>query len=187
MIEYGFEDIIINPEDPRLEGAIGKECYLSDCPKIALDYARHNSLPDRLKSISKESAAPFVGHDDVNWVVVIIKKEEPKPKPKYIPFENITEFLDAYRRVPSSLPEEVSYLSNNGIWLKDTETDAYCMVTEMWDSGIVIGDKSVTIGETVVFHDITAWEELLKNYTFLWGTPCGKLAEENKNGNSFDR
>ena len=77
MDKYSYEDIIINPEDPRLEGAIGKECYLSDCPKIALDYARNNSSIDRLKSINKESAAPFVGHDETNWVVIIIKKEEP--------------------------------------------------------------------------------------------------------------
>ena len=96
MIEYGFEDIIINPEDPRLEGAIGKKCYLSDCPKIALDYARNNSSTDRLKSINKESAAPFVGDDEVNWVIVIIKKKEPKPKLKYIPFESVEEFLDEY-------------------------------------------------------------------------------------------
>ena len=180
MIEYGFEDIIINPEDPRLEGAIGKECYLSDCPKIALDYARHNSLPDRLKSISKESAAPFVSHDETKWVVVIIKKEEPKPKPKYIPFENETEFIDAYRNAPGCLNEEDLFLSKHGIWLKDMETDAYCMVTEIWDMGIVIGNKNITIGETTVFNDITSWEELLEDCTFLDGTPCGKLAEEDK-------
>ena len=86
MVEYTYEDIIMDPEDPRLEGAIGKECYFSDCPKIALDYARNNSSTDRLKSINKESVAPFVGDDEVNWVMVIIKKEEPKPK--YIPFES---------------------------------------------------------------------------------------------------
>ena len=27
MAEYTYEDIIMDPEDPRLEGAIGKECY----------------------------------------------------------------------------------------------------------------------------------------------------------------
>ena len=106
--------------------------------------------------------------------LIIIKKEEPKPKPKYIPFENVTEFLDAYRNTPDCLPEEVSYLSHNGIWLKDNEIDAYCMVTEIWDMGIVIGNKNITIGETTVFNDITSWDELLEDYTFLDGTTCGK-------------
>ena len=34
MAEYTYEDIIMDPDDPRLEGAIGKECYFSDFPKL---------------------------------------------------------------------------------------------------------------------------------------------------------
>ena len=162
MIEYGFEDIIINPEDPRLEGAIGKKCYLSDCPKIALDYARNNSLPDRLKSINKESAAPFVGDDDVNWVVVIIKKEEPKPKPKYVPFKSNEEFLESYiyhkeKFTRSSLACQLYSLG--GIWLKHKGIEDFFMITEFWD-------------------DMTRWGEFLERYTFLDGSPCGKEVEE---------
>ena len=176
MVEYTYEDIIMNPEDPRLEGAIGKECYFSDYPKQLLNGARNNSLEylDCLTDIRKEAACTFVDKNGSGWILIIIKKEEPKPKPKYIPFENVTEFLDAYRSVPSSLPDEVSYLSHNGIWLKDTETDAYCMVTEIWDMGIVVGNKNITIGETTVFNDITSWEELLEDFIFIDGKPCGK-------------
>ena len=29
MAEYTYEDIIMDPNDPRLEGAIGKECYFN--------------------------------------------------------------------------------------------------------------------------------------------------------------
>ena len=176
MAEYTYEDIIMDPEDPRLEGAIGKECYFSDYPKKLLDSARNNSSGylDCLTNISKEGVCPFVDKNGSGWILIIIKKEEPKPKPKYVPFKNITEFLDAYRSVPSSLPDEVSYLSHNGIWLKDTETDAYCMVTEIWDMGIVVGNKNITIGETTVFNDITSWDELLEDCTFIDGKPCGK-------------
>ena len=176
MAEYTYEDIIMDPEDPRLEGAIGKECYFSDYPKQLLNGARNNSLEylDCLTDIRKEAACTFVDKNGSGWIVIIIKKEEPKPKPKYIPFENVTEFLNAYRSVPSSLPDEVSYLSHNGIWLKDTETDAYCMVTEIWDMGIVVGNKNITIGETTVFNDITSWEELLEDFIFIDGKPCGK-------------
>ena len=176
MDEYTYEDIIMDPNDPRLEGAIGKECYFSDYPKQLLNGARNNSLEylDCLTDIRKEAACTFVDKNGSGWILIIIKKEEPKPKPKYIPFENVTEFLDAYRSVPSSLPDEVSYLSHNGIWLKDTETDAYCMVTEIWDMGIVVGNKNITIGETTVFNDITSWDELLEDCTFIDGKPCGK-------------
>ena len=43
MAEYTYEDIIMDPKDPRLEGAIGKECYFSDYPKKLLYGARNNS------------------------------------------------------------------------------------------------------------------------------------------------
>ena len=179
MIEYGFEDIIINPEDPRLEGAIGKECYLSDCPKIALDYARNNSSTDRLKSINKESAAPFVGDDEVNWVMVIIKKKEPKPKLKYIPFESVEEFLDEYFLNKEKYTTGI-LLKLEGIWLREKDTGALCIVTEIWDKGLVIGDTKLTIIRTDVFNDTTEWDELFSKYSFIDGTPCGKLAEEDK-------
>ena len=176
MAEYTYEDIIMDPEDPRLEGAIGKECFFSEYPKRLLNSAKNNSPEylDCLTDIRKEGACTFVDKNGSAWTLIIIKKEEPKPKPKYVPFKNITEFLDAYRSVPSSLPDEVSYLSHNGIWLKDTETDAYCMVTEIWDMGIVVGNKNITIGETTVFNDITSWEELLEDFIFIDGKPCGK-------------
>ena len=160
MAEYTYEDIIMDPEDPRLEGAIGKKCYLSDCPKIALDYARNNSLPDRLKSINKESAAPFVGDDEVNWVMVIIKKEEPKPK--YVPFKSNEEFLESYiyhkeKFTRSSLACQLYSLG--GIWLKYKSIEGFFMITEFWD-------------------DMTRWGEFLERFTFLDGSPCGKLSEE---------
>ena len=179
MAEYTYEDIIINPEDPRLEGAIGKECYLSDCPKIALDYARNNSSIDRLKSINKESAAPFVGDDEVNWVMVIIKKEKPKPNPKYIPFESVEEFLDEYFLNKEKYTTGI-LLKLEGIWLREKDTGALCIVTEIWDKGLVIGDTKLTIIRTDVFNDTTEWDELFSKYSFIDGTPCGKLAEEDK-------
>ena len=179
MAKYTYADIIMDPEDPRLEGAIGKECYLSDCPKIALDYARNNSSIDRLKSINKESAAPFVGDDEVNWVMVIIKKEKPKPNPKYIPFESVEEFLDEYFLNKEKYTTGI-LLKLEGIWLREKDTGALCIVTEIWDKGLVIGDTKLTIIRTDVFNDTTEWDELFSKYSFIDGTPCGKLAEEDK-------
>lgn len=170
MAEYTYEDIIMDPEDPRLEGAIGKECYFSDYPKKALNNARNN-LPKYLScltNISKECIFPFVSKNGSGWTLIIIKKEEPKPKPKYIPFENVTEFLDAHRNAPGCLNEEDYYLSKNGIWLKGKTSKAYYIATKIWDIGVfIIGDLKGT-----------TWEELLEYYTFLDGSPCGKLVEE---------
>ena len=177
MAEYTYEDIIMDPEDPRLEGAIGKECYFSDYPKQLLNGARNNSPEylDCLTDIRKEAACTFVDKNGSGWILIIIKKEEPKPK--YVPFENAEEFLNAYDYTNHSVENgsvENKLINYGGIWLKDSEIDAYCMVTEIWDTGVVIGNKNITIGETTVFNDITSWDELLEDCTFIDGKPCGK-------------
>ena len=175
MAEYTYKDIIMDPTSEEAKNAIGEGCYFGSNPKTVLDFANCNEKKFLrvLECIKPEEDNPFYDYN-YGFPCIIPKKEEPKPKPKYVPFENVTEFLDAYRNTPDCLPEEVSYLSHNGIWLKDNEIDAYCMVTEIWDMGIVIGNKNITIGETTVFNDITSWDELLEDCTFLDGIPCGK-------------
>ena len=168
MAEYTYEDIIVDPDDPRLENAIGKECYLSDYPREALKHAINNTIKYRLKSINKEEICPFVDDEDEdNWACIIIKKEEPKPE--FMPFKNISEFLNANRSVASWLGEQYLYLNNRGIWLKDKDIDGvFYIVTEIWKDGVVLGSDQST----------TKWDDLLCGYTFLDSTPCGRLKEE---------
>ena len=167
MVEYTYEDIIMDPEDPRLEGAIGKECYLSDYPREALKHAINHTIKYRLKSINKEEICPFVDDEDEdNWACIIINKEEPKPE--FMPFKNISEFLNAYRSVVSWLGEQDLYLNNRGIWLKDKDIDdVFYIVTEIWKDGVVLGSDQST----------TKWDDLLFGYTFLDGTPCGRFVK----------
>ena len=168
MAEYTYEDIIMDPEDPRLEGAIGKECYFSEYPKRLLNSAKNNSPEylDCLTDIRKEGACTFVDKNGSAWTLIIIKKEEPKPK--YVPFKNIREFLISYSSCKRLLTEENYSLSNHGIWLKHRESDDLFMVIEIWDDGVVIGSNQFT----------TSWNDLINYYTFLNGTLCGKEVEE---------
>ena len=176
MAEYTYEDIIMDPEDPRLEGAIGKECYFSDYPKQLLNGARNNSPEylDCLTDIRKEAACTFVDKNGSGWILIIIKKEEPKPE--YIPFESVEEFLDAYFLNKEKYTTGI-LLKLEGIWLREKETGALCMATEIWDEGLVIGDTKLTISGTDVFNDTTDWDELFSKYSFVDGTPCGKKIE----------
>ena len=168
MAEYTYEDIIMDPNDPRLEGAIGKECYVSDFPKIALNNARDNLITDRLKRIAKEETCPFVDEEEEdNWAVIILKKEEPKPE--YVPFKNGLEFFNSYLSVESRLEKADYFLSNHGIWLKDKDIDGVSyIVTEIWRDGVVLGSDQHT----------TIWKDLLDGYAFLDNSPCGRFVKE---------
>ena len=169
MIEYTYADIIMDPEDPRLEGAIGKECYFGEYPTWLLDYARNNS-PENLhilKRINNKPVCHFTDECEASWTLIIIKKEEPKPE--FMPFKNISEFLNAYRSVASLLGEQDLYMNNHGIWLKDKDIDGvFYVVTEIWKDGVVLGSDQST----------TKWDDLLCGYTFLDSTPCGRFVKE---------
>lgn len=169
MAEYTYEDIIMDPEDPRLEGAIGKECWLSDYPKGVLDYARNNLKEFRLKSIDKEDNFPFVdnNHED-NWALIIIKKEEPKPK--YVPFETLDEFIESYKKAEERIAYSNTrdYIASCGMWLRFNNDDVICAVTEIWADGVFLGHDHMKI----------KWEELFNFYTFMDDTPCGKEVED---------
>ena len=180
MAEYTYEDIIMDPEDPRLEGAIGKECYFSDYPKQLLNGARNNSPEylDCLTDIRKEEACTFVDKNGSGWILIIIKKEEPKPK--YVPFESKWEFIESYMDNRSNheyLDHQISCLG--GIWLKDKDREgAYFMVTEIWNYGVVVGDSNMNTtkdgDEYFTMNGVTEWKKLFMEYTFLDGSPCGK-------------
>ena len=182
MTEYTYEDIIMDPNDPRLEDAIGKECWLSDYPKEVLDYARNNLKEFRLKSIEKEENFPFVdnNHED-NWALIIIKKEEPK---KYVPFETLDEFIESYKKAGERIDcsNIEGYIASCGMWLKDTDRDVYCLVTEIWNYGVVVGDSNMNTtkdgDEYFTFNGVTEWKKLFMEYTFMDDTPCGKEVKE---------
>ena len=166
MSEYSYNDIIMDPDDPRLEGTIGKECYFSDCPTKLLESARYNSALylDCLTNISKEKACPFSDKNGSGWALIIIKKEE---EPEYVPFEDGDEFLECYLSKANN-PSKHKLESVGGIWLRNKNDDSMYMVIEIWNDGVVLGSDQIA----------TPWKYILDEYTFLDGTTCGKEVKE---------
>ena len=170
MIEYTYADIIMDPEDPRLDGAIGKECYFNDSPKMILEHANNNSPNNffSLKEINENNEYPFTDgkYEDV-WTLIIIKKEEPK---KYVPFETLDEFIESYKKSEERITYSNTrdYIASCGMWLRFNNDDVLCAVTEIWTDGVFLGHDHMKI----------KWEELFNFYTFMDDTPCGKEVEE---------
>ena len=182
MDEYTFENLIINPETPGLKDLIGKEVYFSDVPVYCIDRANKNYNVGILREVRENYAAPFFvetsGGYMLNYACIIPKKGEPEPK--YVPFENAEEFLNAYyRNETENLDGVYHYLATRGIWLKDkrTEVAVYCMVTKVWDSGLVICAEKMGTDGIIELDSIISWSELYESFTFLDGTPCGRLGE----------
>lgn len=78
MAKYTYADVIIDPEDPRIE--IGKEYYRSDFPKRVLCIANNDEdYIGTLEEIDTESPeTPFVvktGGSYSSWACLIHKKE----------------------------------------------------------------------------------------------------------------
>lgn len=177
MAEYTYKDIIIDPESEEAKNAIGKEVYYTNWPMDLLKFA----IEDKDKGILTIASGLGFLVNDTFWQCIIVKKEPPKPK--YVPFETLDEFIESYKkseeRIDYSNAED--YIASCGMWLKDTDRDAYCLVTEIWNYGVVVGDSRINTikdgDEYYTINEVTKWETLLREYTFLDSTPCGKLME----------
>ena len=169
MIEYTRKDIIMDPNDPRLEGAIGKKVYSSSDVNLVLNRANNDEYEMTLTQVEDVDSEPFtvMNTDGIEYDAdfVILKKEEPK---KYVPFEDREEFIEHYLfRVTNLFKHHLE--SIGGIWLKDKDVDgASYIVTEIWRDGVVLGSD----------QSATKWDDLLYGYTFLDGSPCGKEVED---------
>lgn len=178
MEEYTYDNIIINPTKEGIESLIGKEVYFHENPSICLERANKDSLfgSGVLVKICKDLANPF--HvEQSNGVCVcpcIIPKKELKPE--FVPFESADEFLDEYDNATYSVSSgtlENKLLNYGGVWLKSKKDDSLCMVAGIRDNGLVICDKERTISDPIEYNVKMSWTEILADFVFLDGTPCG--------------
>ena len=174
MAEYTYDNILIDPSKEGIESLIGKEVYFHDSPSRCLWHANEKAASNLgvLVKIDKDYLSPFViekdGYTD-KFACIIEKKEEPKPK--YVPFENADEFIDAYDNANYSVKNgtaENKLFNYGGIWLRNKNDDSMYMVIEIWNDGVVLGSDQIA----------TPWKYILDEYTFLDGTTCGKEVEE---------
>ena len=181
MAEYTYKDIIIDPTSEEAKNAVGKICYFSNSPRNILSDIYCNSAVEGI--LTNMDDGYFEVDNEGYWDCIILKKEEPKPK--FIPFSNKIEFIVKFNSCTTrdDLTPYKYVLLKYGMWLKDIETDAFFMVTEIWDDGVIVTDckmKTTKEGDDKYFtiNQLTTWKELLRDYCFIDGSPCGKEVEE---------
>ena len=151
MPEYTYKDVIIDPDDPRVE--IWQEYWYAANPNVALERANEGNTGNLavLEGISKRSPYdPFsIG---VGKYPCIIRKTESETK--YVPFD---------------LSKEEDRARLRGSWIRFKDDPAYeCQVS-------AIDNERVHIWSDC---DFLSPEELLRSCTFLNGIPCGRPVEE---------
>lgn len=141
---YSYKDVIIDPEDPRVE--VGAEYFFSRQPQSVLRDAIHGYYPRRLVRVDDEEIFPFFV-DRFNGYSCLIRKKEPEKK--HVPFD-------------LSKPEVREDL--RGRWIRRVDGKAETMVWGFWlNSG----------GDVIVNRNLSA-EDLVKNWAFEDGSPCGE-------------
>lgn len=167
MAEYTYADVIIDPDDPRVE--IGKEYWFADHPFNVISFANRGdgACYGILSEIDREDITPFFIRGQHN--ACIIRKKEPKKK--YVPFDLsdavVREQLWGKRIVikdeyvisaEQRFPREIHSIITGFIYLPEGDPKD--------DWTIDIGDYSLTA------------EEALEKAFFYDETPCGVLVEE---------
>lgn len=152
-MKYTYKDIIIDPNDKRLEGAIGKEVYYNDLPFDVLKDANKNEKTGILSKIESEQVEGYLFNIETEdagniFSCIIIKKE---PEVKYIPFD-------------LSKKEDRDFLRGKWVKKKDTGNEHqlihFTHIDNLWRALANTG------------------QELYDYFTFLDGTPVGKKVEE---------
>lgn len=152
MAEYTYKDVIIDPEDPRVE--LWEEYYFGRTPFECLCLARGDKA-ELLKTVSKNADKPFSYSVDFSHCFpCIIRKKEPEKK--YVPFD---------------LSKEEDRARLRGAWVRHKQNpERENLITGLGDETV---DFAVYFGDVAIGTDV-----LLENFEFVDGSKCGKLAEE---------
>lgn len=147
MDKYTYADVIIDPDDPRVE--IGAEYYYNDYPAKTINDANIDYGSGFLKNINKSDIVfPFEFNEDNDGFACLIRKKEPKKK--WAPFD-------------LSKPEVRDKL--RGKWIRRPEGDEEKLIWWFWRDNA---------GRWYVDEDISA-RELLDDWVFMYDNdPCGE-------------
>ena len=175
--KYTYADVIIDPNDPRVE--IKAEYYCGDTPKQVIDIANKSGTSLILDSIynEKNNYNPFFfGRHTLDFHPCIIRKKEAKKK--YIPFD-FDDFTVRLELMGKTIVHNYG-LDGDGEFREMMIIGFENKGDEDADDYSSNGDTKGTIAWTATsaFHA----DELLKECTFIDGSPCGEEVEDNTCG-----
>lgn len=151
MAEYTYKDVIIDPEDPRVE--IGADYYFALGAQACIDYANMDVRISTLDDIDTSgNYNPFITSEK-DYPFIIRKKE---PEKRYVPFD-------------LSKEEDREFLRYKWIRCKRNDFESCITAFKYHDT-----EWKAHVPQ----QGLRNGEQLLDNYEFMYGSPVGKLVEE---------
>ena len=154
MAEYTYKDVIIDPEDPRVE--IGKEYIFGTNPTSLLWGVRSGRWEREARPLVKVNCdAPSVDpfYNGMASYPCLIRKKEPVKK--YVPFDLSKEEDRAWLR---------------GAWVRHKNSGREHVIT-----GLYLDETPPRVEINDYIYEL---EYLFEEYEFVDGSPCGQLVEE---------
>lgn len=149
MVKYKYEDVIINPKDPRVK--IGDEYYFTDSPNCAIRFLNQGREVEHgyLARVDITEVFPFVDRTNYRWACIIRVKE---PWNKYAPFD---------------LSKEEDRGQLKGRWIRKKDNSEIKLIWWLWELD----------GKWMIDEDINP-QQLLNDWVFEDGSPCGVAVED---------
>lgn len=195
MTEYTYEDVIIDPNDPRVE--IGKDYYFALGAQACIDYANRDVKERTLDDIDTSgNYSPFIA-DGKAYPFIIRKKETEfkvgdfvkeketglvgviteKTEDEFAVYQNCPNtvlLFEAEELEPAKTHIKPFNLSDprtrdkiRGCWIRKKDNSEIKLIWWLWELD----------GKWMIDEDINP-QELLNDWVFEDGSPCGIVVED---------
>ena len=133
------------------------------------NYRMDNSVGKILKVEEIKTPNGVITLEDSCCYPYFVLEKAKLPKPRYVPFESKEEFIEAFHyHDNANYSETEDILMNYGMWIKSKDGGYFIQVTIIRAYGIYTNYSYCPV----------SWENLLDEYTFLDGAPCGKEVKD---------
>ena len=164
---YDIQDIISVYDINKHKGIIGKECFFATSVEKVIDYANYGYGCNLLAKIDYHNNT-FLAFNGKSYKYAILKK---KKNIIFRPFRSAEEFIKEVQK-RSRLFNGLDGNMLPAIWVKNIKTDFITSIISINTDTDLLGEVHLTN------HYIITFSELLNDYIFFDGTPCGMLGKE---------
>ena len=164
---YDIGDVVCIFSLKKHKGLSGKECFFANSIENVIEYANYGYNNNVLVLVSYENNN-FLASDGNYYNYLIPKKNK---NINFRPFRTAEEFVREVQK-RSNLFYGLDVHMLHSIWLRSINTDLL--------TSIVCINTDLDLVEEVHLssHKVITFSELLNDYTFFDGTPCGMIDDD---------